>query len=111
MCSRGSRDAVGVEPNARRRCARPPQRNRVARVGPSVIAAPTFVRPCRGVFVVVTTLRLTCRQQGYEPKRFRIGEENASRLFRCESVLPSGHARSQSVKGCKRGELRDSRAL
>ena len=48
MGSRGSRDAVGVEPNAKRRCAteaqRPLQRNTVARVGPSVIAARTFVR-------------------------------------------------------------------
>ena len=82
MGSRGSRDAVGVEPNAKRRCAtearRPLQRNTVARVGPSVIAARTFVRPCRGVFVVVATLRKTCRQQGYEPKRFRVkANENA----------------------------------
>ena len=60
MGSRGSRDAVGVEPNARRRCAKGAKASaakKVARVGPSVIAAPTFVRPCRGVFVVVATLR------------------------------------------------------
>ena len=78
MGSRGSRDAVGVEPNAKRRCARgaqePLQRNTVARGGTKRYRG-AHVRPCRRVFVcVVATLRKTCRQQGYEPKRFRIGE-------------------------------------
>ena len=59
MGSRGSRDAVGVEPNARRRrkglCS---EKGQWATGGTtSVIAARTFVRPCRRVFVVVATLR------------------------------------------------------
>ena len=62
MGSRGSRDAVGVEPNAKRRCATEreglcSEKDQWATGGTtSVIAARTFVRPCRGVFVVVATL-------------------------------------------------------
>ena len=57
--SRGSRDAVGVEPNARRRRKGLCSEDRPVGHGwdPSVIAARTFVRPCRGVFVVVATPR------------------------------------------------------
>ena len=62
MGSRGSRDEVGVESNARRRCAQSAkglrsEKGQWATGGTtSVIAARTFVRPCRGVFVVVATL-------------------------------------------------------
>ena len=67
-------------------------------------------RPCRGVFVVVATLRKTCRQQGYKPKRFRIGDRKrltavplrVGAAVRVRTVL--------SPLRAARGELRESRA-